>query len=112
MVPVSCEPINELDCALYSFVQNYAHFRNISIFEARLALEGQPAYSHLVLPTNRVSTFIIVYVGFDRSLKQDTIEVIDVKQAHVANGMPHHVGSLEKVICDLMWDEMNCFDVP
>lgn len=93
------------DTYFHPAVSSYEGFRpDLSLLEAKCLLIGQPAYSHLVIPADIFGKFIVVFVAADGKLEHDFIKIIDYENGIFLNGAPSHVGSLVKVIRDVMND--------
>jgi len=74
----------------------------MTLFDAELALEGQPSYTYLIRPSDIGRGFAISFVQPSGYVKHDYFRLINPKYGIFINGIPSHVGRLEKVIRDMM----------
>jgi hypothetical protein len=79
----------------------------MSLLDAELALEGKPAYTYLLRPSDIGRGFAIAFVQKNRHIKHDYFRLINPMYGIFINGWPSHVGQLEKVIRDMMHCEMH-----
>ena len=70
--------------------------------EAVAFLEDQIPYTYLLRPSDRGRGFAISFVQPNGHIKHDYFTLIDPRFGIYRNGLPHHVGKLEKVIRDMM----------
>lgn len=74
----------------------------MSLLDAELALEGKPAYTYLLRPSDIGRGFAIAFVQPNGHVRHDYFRLINPKYGIFINGLPSHVGQLEKVIRDMM----------
>ncbi|NGX46009.1 MAG: hypothetical protein K940chlam2_01190 [Chlamydiae bacterium] len=95
-----------------SFVLEDALDRNgwqpqMTLLNAELALKGKPTYTYLLRPSEIGRGFAIAFVELSGSVKHDYFRLINPKYGIFRQGMPTHVGQLEKVIRDMMHCQMH-----
>jgi len=74
----------------------------ITMIEAEKVLSKQPPYTYITRPRETERGFIISFVNLKGCVEHHSFTLIDSKYGIWRNGSPEHVGSLQKVICDMM----------
>jgi len=77
------------------------------LLDAEVALEGKPAFTYLLRPSDIGRGFAIAFVQRNGHVKHDYFRLINPKYGIFINGLPSHVGQLEKVVRDMMHCEMH-----
>lgn len=77
-------------------------FRHIDAIEAEKMLSGKAPYTYLVRPNPADRSFFVSFVQPNGSVKHDHFSLLDPIYGIWRNYQPHHVGKLEKVICDML----------
>ncbi|MDN3505911.1 MAG: SH2 domain-containing protein [Simkaniaceae bacterium] len=103
--PESCSEKFNLDATL----SNNAWHPNVNSCQAEQILANQPTYTYLLRPNIDARSFSISFVQKNGKVIHDNFTLIDPLYGIWRNGMCHHVGKLEKVICDMM--ECSPFDL-
>jgi hypothetical protein len=70
--------------------------------QAEEALTNQPPYTYITRPRETERGFIISFVNPMGCIEHHYFTLIDSKYGIWRNSSPEHVGSLQKVICDMM----------
>ncbi len=79
----------------------------MALLEAELALQGKPAFTYLLRPSDIGRGFAVAFVQPSGYVKHDYFRLINPKYGIFINGIPTHVGTLEKVIRDMMYCQMD-----
>lgn len=74
----------------------------MTAIEAVEALENQPPYTYVTRPRETERGFFISFVNPKGFIEHQNFSLIDSKHGIWRNCSPEHVGSLQKVICDMM----------
>lgn len=77
-------------------------FRNVNEVEAEGMLAGKAPYTYLVRPNPFARAFFISFVQPNGMVKHDHFSLLAPIYGIWRNGQSHHVGKLEKVICDML----------
>ena len=94
---------------LQSSLKNNGWRSNVNPSQAEEILAGKPVYTYLIRPNIEGRGFSISFVQPNGQVKHDHFKLVDPIYGIWRNGMIHHVGKLEKVICDMM--ECTPFDL-
>jgi len=70
--------------------------------EAEALLAGKSPYTYLLRPSIINRKFVISFVRPNGTIEHDTFSLIDAKRGIWRNAYWHHVGTLEKVVRDMM----------
>ncbi len=70
--------------------------------QAEEALEGKPAYTYLLRSSPYRKKYELSFVAVDGKVKHDHCTLIDGVEGVWINACPTHIGSLGKVIRDMM----------
>jgi len=87
---------------LESELYQHAWRPGINETQAEKLLEGSSVYTYLLRPSVIGRKFAISFVQLNGKVKHDTFTLVDPKYGIWRNGMEHHVGTLPKVIRDMM----------
>lgn len=82
---------------------------DLDALEAEKMLSDKPVYTYVLRPNSLHRGFAISFVQKNGSIKHDHFTLIDHIYGIWRNGQFHHVGKLEKVICDMM--ECSVYDL-
>jgi len=83
-------------------LQKHAWFSNITAEGAEELLTGKPMYTYLIRPDEEGTGFCVTFVSPSGKVKHDHFTLIDPVYGVFRNYEPCHVGSLKKVLRDLM----------
>ena len=75
--------------------------------EATKALQGKPAYTYLLRTSLIRGKFEISFVQTDGSIKHDQFSLVNPRYGIWRNGQGSHLGTLAKVIRDMMHCQMH-----
>lgn len=76
----------------------------MNAMDAVVALKGQPPFSYILRPSEHGRGFAISFVQKNGHVAHDYFSLLNPKFGIWRNLAPHHVGSLDKVIQDMMRD--------
>lgn len=78
----------------------------MTYLDAEKALSGKSAYTYLIRSLPERNKFVISFVRPDGEIEHDQFTLLDPIYGIWRNAAPHHVGTLAKVIRDMMDCEM------
>lgn len=84
-------------------LKKYAWYPQMTVIEAEAALSNKPPYTYITRPRDGGERgFTISFVNLNGSIEHHPFSLINPTLGIWRNLMPEHVGSLGKVICDMM----------
>lgn len=83
-------------------LKKYSWYPQMTIIEAEEILTNQPSYTYILRPRETGRGFAISFVNPKGCVEHHYFTLIDSKYGIWRNGGLDHVGSLQKVICDMM----------
>jgi hypothetical protein len=78
----------------------------IETLEAEKLLKGKPTFTYLTRPNQEGRGFYVSFVAPSGRVEHHVFSLIDAKYGIWRNYLQHHVGKLEKVLCDSMGCEL------
>ena len=88
-------------------LRKHSWMLEMSLLQAEVALRNQKPFTYLLRPGELGRKFAISFVQANGYVKHDYFTIIDPKIGMWRNGVSSHVGSLYKVIRDMMDCEMH-----
>lgn len=93
-------------------LKKHAWYPQMTVIEAEAALSNKPPYTYITRPRGPgegARGYAISFVNLNGSIEHHYFTLIDSNRGVWRNFHPDHVGSLGKVICDMMDCEvLNC----
>lgn len=83
-------------------LKKHAWRQDMTIVEAEEVLAGKPSYTYVTIPRSSERGYLISFVNLNGSIEHHPFTLIDSTHGIWRNSHPQHVGSLSKVICDMM----------
>ncbi len=83
-------------------LRNHSWHPQLTIIKAEEALADKPPYTYLTRLRDGERGFAISFVNLNGFIEHHYFNLIEPKFGIWRNGQPHHMGSLSKVICDMM----------
>ncbi len=101
------QPIERVVQQCFSFdpiaeLKRYAWHPEMNVITAEKALFKKPAYTYITRFRETERGFEISFVNLNGDIEHHYFTLVDAKHGIWRNSAPEHIGSLGKVICDMM----------
>lgn len=87
---------------IYTELKAHAWHPEMTMMDAEAALANKAIYTYITRPREGERGFSISFVNRNGTVEHQYFSLIDDKHGIWRNCQPHHIGSLGKVVCDMM----------